>query len=196
MRAIMKIHGDIKISRRTDIKPQSDYKKYREDLRRDFGYICGYCGKSEAVTKNMFEIDHFIPKKYAPEREKDYSNLVYSCSVCNWKKSSKWISKKANIQFVNDEGFVDPATEDYHNHLARNAEGNIVALTKAGKYMVEKGFEFDIRPMKEIWQAMQLIEKKELLREKKKLSSDERKEYILFDEQLEALQKYLFNAKE
>lgn len=61
----MRIHGDKVITRSRQIKPKSDYHAYLPELQEDFKHICGYCGKSEAVAKNAFEIDHFVPEKYA-----------------------------------------------------------------------------------------------------------------------------------
>lgn len=193
----MRIHKNIKISRRQDIKSGKPYRSYLKNLREDFGYICGYCGKSELVTKNTFEIDHFIPKRLAPERENDYSNLVYACYECNRKKAGKWPSENKDIQIFNGLGFVDPATEEYDNHLERSDAGDIVGKTITGKYMVEDGFEFNKRPIKEIYKAMLLIEKKHELEKKMKfLSGDEKQEYIEFSMVLEKLQMFLFDYKE
>lgn len=173
------------------------YGKYLDALKEDFSGICGYCGKSENVTRNTFEIDHFIPKIIAPELVNEYSNLVYSCYECNRKKSSKWLSKNKDIQFVNGEGFVDPASGEYDQHLERNKGGDIVAKTVAGQYMVSEGFEFDKRPMREVYKAMLLIEKKHLLREKmQRASVEELQTYIEIDKALEQLQLILFDKKE
>lgn len=192
-----RIHGTTKISRKTDVKQMNPYGKYRDSLREDFGRICGYCGKSEVVTKNTFEIDHFIPKRLAPEKENDYSNLVYACYECNRKKAGKWLSEDKDIQFVDGMGFVDPATDEYDKNLERDEEGNIIGTTPAGKYMVEIGFEFDKRPIKEIFKAMLLIEKKHQLEEKiKTLSCDESQQYIEFSMALEQFQQTLFDYKE
>ena len=193
----MRIHGEKKIVRRSLVEHRSPYREYKDILREDFTEICGYCGKSETVTKNTFEIDHFIPLKYAPEKEEDYYNLVYSCYECNRKKASKWPSKDKDIQFVDGKGFVDPASDDYDNHLERDSFGNIIGKTVAGQYMVQKGLEFDKRPMREIYKAMKLVEKKQQLYYKmQSLSKDELGEYIEFDNLLEELQKVLFATKE
>ena len=193
----MRIHGEKKIVRRTSVEHRSPYGKYKDILREDFAEICGYCGKSETVTKNAVEIDHFIPIKRAPEKEEDYYNLVYSCYECNRKKASKWPSKDKNIQFIDGKGFVDPASDDYDIHLERDNRGNIIGKTTAGRYMVEIGFEFDKRPMREIYKAMQLIEKKQQLYNKmQNISRDELQEYIEMDNRLVNLQKVLFANKE
>lgn len=192
-----RVHGNIRISRKSHMEQMKPYGKYRESLRQDFGRICGYCGKSELVTKNSFEIDHFIPQRLAPEKEDDYSNLVYSCYECNRKKSGKWPSEDKNVQFIDGKGFVDPATEEYDQNLRRDEEGNIVGITDAGKYMVEIGFEFDKRPMKEIYKAMLLIEKRHQLEEKiKTLSPKEAQQYIEFSIAVQRFQEILFDNKE
>lgn len=189
-----RIHGDIKILRKHDVKEMPYYGRYKESLREDFGRICGYCGKSELVTKNTFEIDHFIPVKLAPEKKNDYSNLVYSCYECNRKKSGKWLSGDKNIQFVEGKGFVDPATDEFDNNLERDDMGNIVGKTPAGKYMVEEGFEFNKRPIREVYKAMLLIEKIQQLKEKtKKVPNDESQQCL---EALVTLEQILFDHKE
>lgn len=58
----MRIHGDKVIKRRSGLEQRSDYHEYLPELREDFKCMCGYCGKTERVTKNAFEIDHFVPK--------------------------------------------------------------------------------------------------------------------------------------
>ena len=55
-------------------------------------------------------------------------------------------------------GFVDPATQEYDEHLYRCDDGTIKPLTDVGKYMV-KVFCFDIRVMDIIWKASQLYER-------------------------------------
>ena len=193
----MRIHGDKVITRSREIKPKSDYHAYLPELQEDFKHICGYCGKSEAVAKNAFEIDHFVPEKYAKNRKNDYTNLVYSCFECNRKKSDKWLSEDPNIQFVDERGFVDPASGDYDVHLERSEDGNIVGKTPPGEYMVLEGFKFAERPVKEVWKAMQLIEKKKKLQEKmQNLPENQLKEYIILDMELQKIQEYLFGKKE
>lgn len=193
----MRVHGDKIITRRQGVEEREDYHAYLKELQEDFKHLCGYCGKSETVAKNGFETDHFVPIKYAKARENDYTNLVYSCFECNRKKSSKWVSKNPEIQFVDGKGFVDPASEDYDAHMERDSEGNIVGKTTAGEYMVSEGFKFDQRPMKEIWQAMQLVDRKRRLQEKmKSLPEAELREYIIIDTQLQELQQFLFGKKE
>lgn len=192
----MRIHGDKIIKRRSEIEGKSDYHNYLPELREDFQHICGYCGKTESVTKNAFEIDHFVPQKYDKGRVNDYTNLVYSCYMCNRKKSSKWPSKDGKIQFAGKKGFIDPTTEDYDKHMERGIDGIIYGKTETGKYM-EEAFAFKLRPMREIWQLMQLDEKKKQIRAKINESTpEERYIYIEMDGLLNNLQETVFQSKE
>ena len=120
----MRIHGEKKIVRRPSVEHRSPYRKYKDILREDFAEICGYCGKSEVVTKNAFEPDHFIPIKYAPEKEEDYYNLVYSCYECNRKKASKWPSRDKTIQFVK-------MSSTFHSYCYSFAESKISVVVGA-----------------------------------------------------------------
>ncbi|MCU6720580.1 HNH endonuclease [Porcipelethomonas ammoniilytica] len=193
----MRVHINNIIVRRQNVVSKSDYKDYRQELREDFCCICGYCGKSEKITKNAFEIDHFMPKSVAPELEKEYSNLVYSCYTCNRKKSDKWPTKdksKCNDGFI---GFVDPASEDYDNHLTRLDDGTIKGITEVGKYMCDIVFKFQMRPMRELWLCTKILERQEQLEEKiLQMTTEESKEYIKLNVELKKLTALLFTKRE
>jgi len=192
----MRIHGSKIIQRRKNIVPQNDYNKYKPELREDFCYVCGYCGKHERVSYTRMEIDHFVPKKVDPDRETDYSNLVYSCFQCNNKKWCHWPTedkKSHNNELV---GFVDPATAEYDNHLKRCIDGTIEPLTDVGKYMFTI-FRFDIRVMDVIWKASQLHERLDKLEYNINELANEEKEKLLRDLwELRSLSNLLFNNRE
>lgn len=193
----MRIHGDEKIKRRDNIAVESDFHKYAAALSDDFCHICGYCGKSEMVTTKGFEIDHFVPRTTDPKRETDYYNLVYSCFSCNRKKWGKWPTKDKNLTHNGIEGFIDPATNEYDDHLERNDFGDIVYKTAVGKYMCEKAFKFDQRPMKTIWKYMQILKKQKLIEDRTQtLSSNDLMDYIELNKAVKELHKYLFSKKE
>lgn len=60
------------------------YDEYREYLRYDFWYSCGYCLITEAEAMAVrFVIDHYEPKSIRRDLEHDYANLVYACDPCN-----------------------------------------------------------------------------------------------------------------
>ena len=66
---------------------------YRPWLRDEFMFRCVYCLKRETwgQVTGEFELDHFQPQKYNPEKKLDYKNLVYACQRCNSVKSSERI---------------------------------------------------------------------------------------------------------
>ena len=191
----MKIHTK-KIIRRNNQEYYSDYKKYRQALQEDFNYECGYCGKIEKVTRREFEIDHFVPKRLDANRVTDYSNLVYSCFNCNRKKGAKFPTENKDVCFKGSIGILDPASEEFDQNIERTEEGDIIGITPLGKYICENVFKFNERPMRQVWKAMQLIEKKNDLKTKIKngnLSSDFIKFYIEIDELLDELLDVFFN---
>lgn len=193
----MRVHGNNIVVRRRDIISKSDYKDYIQELQEDFCGICGYCGKSEKVTKNAFEIDHFTPKSLAPELEKEYNNLVYSCYTCNRKKSNKWPTNDKTICNDGKIGFVDPASKDYDKHLTRQEDGTIEGITELGKYMCDTVFKFQIRPMKEIWLCTKIYERQKQLEEKiAQMTPEESTEYIKLNMELKELTLLLFSKKE
>ncbi|SEP31706.1 HNH endonuclease [Propionispora vibrioides] len=193
----MRIHGEVKITRRDGIATQANYQKYQNYLSEDFHHRCGYCGKKEIVTTKGFEIDHFVPETLAPERETDYYNLVYSCFTCNRKKSKKWPTNDKNIMNDGKVGFIDPATEEFDLHLHRRPDGSIEGLTDIGKYMCSKAFKFDMRPIRELWLCSEILSRQELLECKiATMSPEESVEYININKQLKELYQLLFSKKE
>lgn len=192
----MRVHGRYRIKRRAGLEQRS-YKRYEPELREDFHCICGYCGKSEDVTKKGFEIDHFVPISEAADLKNCYDNLVYSCFTCNRKKSSLWPTKDKTLPHDGTVGFCDPATEEFDIHLQRDESGRIISCTPVGEYMLKTAFRFDTRPMDVVWKAMKIFELKRELRAKWDiLSTEEKNEYMRVDEELESLLGYIFKLKE
>lgn len=192
----MRVHGRYRIERRTGLD-QRAYEKYKPELSEDFHHICGYCGKSEAVTKKGFEIDHFVPQTLAEALTDSYDNLVYSCFTCNRKKSSKWPTKNVSLAHDGNVGFCDPATDEFDTHLQRDDSGKITSCSPVGEYMLKKAFRFDKRPTDVVWKAMQIIEMKKDLRSRwSALPPEDKDEYMRIDEELESLLGYIFEKKE
>ena len=189
----MRIHGN-KIIKRRKIEDERKYQEYKDDLEKDFFGLCGYCGKNQYYFYEQFHIDHFAPKSKFDKRKDDYSNLVLSCPQCNRHKSNKWVTDDAYISIKDNEGFVDPATEEYDKHLHRDENGKIIANTKVGEYMYNV-FKFNIRPTSMIWKINRLRELKEIL--KNDSSARGRELYQMIDVQLEKLlTDMVFNHKE
>jgi hypothetical protein len=157
---VERIHGSFIIRRRTTYTKKSTHTQYKPILVEDFHNMCGYCGKNFDVISAEPQIDHLIPvdfcKKHGhPELKSDYGNLVYSCRVCNRNKWNDWPTQDVDNCHNGDEGYVDPASEEFDNHLMRDQNGNIVPLTKVGEYMCKK-FGFNHRLINICWLVVQL----------------------------------------
>lgn len=64
--------------------PCAHYSEYRNSLRWDFWYSCGYCTLTETEAAGVgFSIDHYLPQARYPELANEYSNLFWSCNHCN-----------------------------------------------------------------------------------------------------------------
>lgn len=126
--------------RRTGIKARARYSAYKGELRTDFNYACGYCGTSDCYSGGRagFHIDHFAPKSKFGTLRNEYSNLVYSCPICNIGKSDDWPSDDSSVSFKDDIGYIDPCSVEYDFHLARDMSGKIVYKTALGKYIYER----------------------------------------------------------
>lgn len=130
------------------LRSQVPYKKIDYDvknlnkelkivLQNDFSYNCAYCNDRDTYSGGIdnYHIEHFAPRSKFNEYEFKFSNLFYSCPYCNRAKSNKWITNDPNVSFKDGQGFVNPCTDEYDNHLDRNDFGAIYYKTDLGKYM-------------------------------------------------------------
>lgn len=187
------MHGDIVVIRKVIIQHENNYQNYRTSLKEDFKDICGYCGKTEMVSRRGFEIDHFVPIDTDETRKTDYGNLVYSCFTCNRKKSKKWPTNNPICPHDGREGFVDPTNVDFDNHLGRETNGRIEFYTQVGSYMIE-AFKFNTRPTATVWKTMELMKRKCQLRELKQsgaITETDKDEYIDIDTAVDDFLRYL-----
>jgi len=113
-----------------------NYQRYRPYIREDFCYCCAHCLMPEhlAAGERNFHLDHFKPKSHFPELRFEYSNLYYSCSVCNQNKGAKWPSSK-----LQEKGyrFIDTCIENFSSHFSEE-DGKLVPLTPAAEYTQER----------------------------------------------------------
>lgn len=151
----MRIHGDKVLRRRSNVTELRECEDARLLLEDDFHCLCGYCGKNQKVMHQKLQIDHFVPRSRDPKRERDYYNLVLACKKCNLSKSDKWPTNNIKLPHDGTRGFVDPASDDYDNHLERNEDGYIIAKTNVGKSMCEM-LHFDIRRTDIYWKCIQI----------------------------------------
>jgi len=96
-------------------KKYTNYRSYKEYLRKDFNARCGYtdCPDTWFGGQKCFHIDHFKPKSKFQHLENDYSNLVYSCSYVN-------ILKTDDI-----DNMIDPCSEEFDQAFYRDKHGYI-----------------------------------------------------------------------
>lgn len=92
---------------RTSTSTQTKHRLFLDELRNDFHQRCGYCDlhDSQMWWKEQFEVDHFIPQSVDETKKLDYSNLVYSCRLCNRFKSDKYSDV--------EPCFIDPEDSRY-----------------------------------------------------------------------------------
>ena len=158
----MRVHGDKVIRRRKGASKLKHYQDGREQIEQDFYYLCGYCGKNGNVLHQKFHLDHFVPKSLDKSREKDYYNLVLACPRCNLSKSDKWPTGDSMQPHNGERGCVDPASEEFDEHLERNDKVYVIGKTSVGKSMCNM-LHLDIRRTDLYWNAAQLrIQLKEL----------------------------------
>ena len=192
-----RIHGK-KVIKRRKYTIQKDYTECKEILAEDFQQLCGYCGKNRKTLLKQFQIDHFAPQSKFPERKNVYENLVLAYPQCNRLKSDKWIGEDADISNNQVEGFVDPATEEFDEHLYRKDNGEIMYKTELGKYMYNL-LKFNIRRTDIIWRIIKLNELKEQLKKELKENPDKEGSMKFFEiqEQLDELLDYItYDEKE
>ena len=106
-----------------------NYRGYRNQLRIDFSYKCGYSDISERFLfdTSIFHIDHFRPKaeKFYPHLENDYNNLVYASCYINRSKSDDWHGDERSDD-DGTKGYLDPCNVNYNDHFYRNRRGEII----------------------------------------------------------------------
>jgi len=105
----------------------SDYRSYKPWLRDEFFFQCVYCLLRERwvlpLGKDVFSVDHLVPKSLAPLMALHYDNLVYSCVRCNNYKS--------------DQALIDPCVAAYGEHLYVDSEGAIHSETFQGRNLID-----------------------------------------------------------
>ena len=83
-----------------------------------------------------FQVDHYRPKSL--DRFKhlitEYSNLLYTCDLCNNLKSSIWPSDDPLTDGI---GWLDPCEHNLEEHYCYNEEENykLIYFTDVGKWM-------------------------------------------------------------
>ena len=169
----------------TGVVAKNNYRAYKPELRIDFNSRCGYCDTADEYSGGArgYQIDHFAPKSKFAKMETDYINLVYCCPFCNRAKSNKWIGDKAKPSHDGQRGFVDPCDPDFDNHIERDDQGRVVALSELGQYMISN-LNLQLLRHQFLWQAQRLDKIANKLMELKPLVEKGTPEYIQILEEL------------
>jgi hypothetical protein len=118
----------------------SDVRKYRDCLRLDFGFECGYCLARETEVGPVdpyggFQIDHFRPRSLFKNRQHMYDNLVWTCTLCNRAKGDTWPSRREQDAGIR---FLDPAEDALGEHVCTRGETvDIINASPSGEFFVE-----------------------------------------------------------
>ncbi|MCP3476508.1 HNH endonuclease [Bradyrhizobium sp. CCGUVB1N3] len=84
-------------------KSKYNHKDIKDAIKGETHNKCAYC-ESNPNHVTFGDIEHILPKSVKPELTYDWSNLTLACDICNTKKRD-------------NEGFIDPYTEDPGDHL-------------------------------------------------------------------------------
>lgn len=119
---------------RSKVEAVTAYGEYREVLRDDFYYSCGYCTLSECEAQGLtFEIDHYEPVALRPDLKNDYENLIYSCDECNSRKSDLTpppAAREAGFEFFR------PDKHSWEDHF-KSDETRVNGASPVGEFSTE-----------------------------------------------------------
>jgi len=108
---------------------------YKLEFMNAYNYKCAYCGASiDILSKEMFEIDHFIYEKSFPKKaDAGYiENLVLACHSCNHQKRAIPLpeedreylypdAEKIQKVFKRDENYYIKIAEEFESNKTVNA---------------------------------------------------------------------------
>lgn len=116
-----------------------DEETIRQQLSQDCENKCVYCGihESKFGGDRSFQIDHFRPKSIErfKKLEFDYSNLFWSCCVCNNLKRADWPSDDLSTDCI---CYLDPSLHDYNLSNTILDNGTVEPLNIAMRYINER----------------------------------------------------------
>jgi hypothetical protein len=101
-------------------------------VRRLYGYRCGYCGVSEADTGGELTVDHHRPVAAAGEDSDE--NLVYACVRCNLYKGDFFPS---GDDLTRGRRVLHPLLDVIEAHVrADDHTGHLHAVTETGRFHI------------------------------------------------------------
>lgn len=153
----------MRIERGDDPGTFSQPRDYVSHLRVLFRRRCAYCltPDDKLGGEEGMRVDHFHPEAKRNDLRLAWSNLYYSCDVCNNRKSDHPKGKEAAQGFH----FVDPCAEDPDDHfrLVREPEsGNfclVAHLSEPAEYTIRR-LQFNRRPfLRDFWRELDAEER-------------------------------------
>ncbi|MFB9080228.1 HNH endonuclease [Flavobacterium procerum] len=115
------------------------YQECKEDLSREAEHRCIYCCIHESRFGGIrnFHVEHYKPKSKYDKLKNTYSNLFYSCSICNCFKGNDWPNDPDDV--YEKPFYPDPLIVNYSDYMMVDYEtGFVEGLRKTTKYVVEK----------------------------------------------------------
>ncbi len=118
---------------RSNIEDGLRSHNYRDILRIDFYFSCGYCSITEIEATGIgFQIDHYFPRDKYPQKENEYLNLIYSCQKCNSTKSDFYPGQSGLPKELH---IIRPDEEDPGDHYALDKD-ELVGKTELGRFNI------------------------------------------------------------
>ena len=137
---------------------------YKPHLRSVFGSCCAYCLTPDDRTGGLegMTVDHFRSGTRFPHLRLTWTNLYYSCSVCN-----EHYKRDHPTEMEESKGFrfVDICAEDTDDHFRITRERRsralcwVKAITSAGRYTL-RILRFNERPaLRDFWLELERHER-------------------------------------
>ena len=154
------------VVRGEDPGPFSRHREYVTYLQVVFNNRCAYCLTPEFRLGGLeaMEVDHFRPESRYQDLRLAWTNLYYSCRICNNRKSDH---PRANEEEQGRQ-FVDICKEDPDDHflLALDfATGDycfVTHLTETARYTIYR-LHFNRRPfLRDFWREIHACERRTL----------------------------------
>jgi hypothetical protein len=115
------------------------YRDCKEDLSKEAEHSCVYCCIHESRFGGIrnFHVEHYKPKSKYKTLTNKYSNLFYSCSICNCFKGNDWPNEPDEIYEI--PFYPNPLVVNYSDFIEVDLESGMVkGMKKTTKYLIEK----------------------------------------------------------
>jgi uncharacterized protein (TIGR02646 family) len=147
-------------------KKHGEYKPYLQPLFRE---RCAYCLTPDKLNGGLegMTVDHFLDQKRYPKLRLAWTNLYYSCVVCNshYKKDYPTEEEeKAGFRFV------DPCKEDPDDHfcMVRDPKTGelcqVRGLSGLANYTIRRLHLNSRRVLRDFWRELEHLEIREMTR--------------------------------